>query len=77
MGWQGPDSMRCPGNGGSNWPRVVSPEEEAQGTHLAQVHSEHTTDLLQGTCPLRLIPAWGPKVSIGTKSRAVGGGGHS
>lgn len=34
-------------------------EEEAEGAHLAQIHSEHTTDLLQGASPLRLIPALG------------------
>lgn len=34
-----------------------SPEEESQGTHVAQVHAEHTVDLLQGASPLWLIPA--------------------
>ena len=37
----------------------ASPEEEAEGAHLAQIHSEHTTDLLLGAGPLRLIPALG------------------
>lgn len=76
--WGGRAQTACvaQGRGAATGPENVSPEEEAQGTHLAQVHSEHTADLLQGTCPLRLIPAWGPKVSVGTKGRARGGGTH-
>lgn len=61
-----------------------SPEEEPQGAHVAQVHSEHTADLLQSTSPLWLIPARRlqeaiavrePQVGIGAGGGAGGGGG--
>lgn len=51
---------------------------------MAQVHSEHTTDLLQSTSPLGLIPARRlqeaiavrePQVGIGAGGGAGGGGG--
>lgn len=61
-----------------------SPEKETQGTHVAQVHSEHTADLLQSTPPLWLIPARRlqeaiavrePQVGIGARGGAGRGGG--
>lgn len=51
---------------------------------MAQVHSEHTTDLLQSTSPLWLVPARRlqeaiavrePQVGIGAGGGAGGGGG--
>lgn len=59
------------------------PEEEPQGAHVAQVHAEHSTDLLQSTSPLWFVPArrlqeaiavGEPQVGIGAGGGAGGGG---
>lgn len=39
---------------------------------MAQVHSEHTTDLFQGTCPLWLIPAGCLQEAIAVREAQVG-----
>ena len=58
-----------------NMAKRASPEEEAQGAHLAQIHSEHTTDLLQGAGPLRLVPALGTVRELQVGIHAGGGAG--
>ena len=50
----------------------ASPEEEAEGAHVTQVHSEHTADLLQGAGPLRLVPAWGLQEATAVRELQVG-----
>lgn len=72
-------TSRLPGSG----PQRLSPEEEAEGAHLPQVHAEHTADLLQGAGPLGLVPARGlqeagavrePQLGVGTRGGAGGAG---
>ena len=50
----------------------ASPEEEAEGAHLAQIHSEYATDLLQGAGPLWLIPARGLQEAAAVRELQVG-----
>lgn len=58
---QGQTSLRIPRPGTQHTgsfqdaAKRASPEEEAEGAHLPQVHTEHATDLLQGARPLWLI----------------------
>lgn len=60
----GPPTRTCvrlgrhrPGPASRKPRQPLSPEEEAQGAHVSQVHAEHAADLLQGACALRLVPA--------------------
>lgn len=52
--------------------KADSPEEESQGTHVAQVHTEHAVDLLQGASPLWLIPARRLQEAIAVREPQVG-----
>lgn len=49
-----------------------SPEEKTQGAHVSQVHAEHAAGLLQGTRPLRLVPARGLQEAIAVREPQVG-----
>lgn len=60
------------------WPRARSPEEEAQGAHVPQVHAEHAADLLQDPRPLRLVPARGLRaIAVGEAQVGVHAGGRA
>lgn len=50
----------------------LSPEEKTQGAHVPQVHAEHAADLLQGTHPLRLVPARGLQEAVAVLEPQVG-----
>lgn len=70
---QCPQGLRAQGAA----PEPRSPEEEAQGAHVSQVHTEHAADLLQGPRPLRLVPARGLQeaVAVGEAQGGVHAGG--